>query len=122
MADTDRDTRLHHIFQTTEVPKVTEGHLRAFCNYLKENVEYPCFMFLSQEDGSMFESLELVDILEDLDPDQGIFVKVRRTSDHQTFAIPLVELECTSNDQDNYQLLDDYCAWFLRSMFRPFDL
>jgi hypothetical protein len=122
MSDHDRNSRLKDIFQTSDIPRVNEESLHSFCNYLRENVEYPCFMFLSQEDGSMFESLELVDILDDLDPDQGIFVKVRRTSDHKTFALPLVELECASNDPDNHHLISDYCAWFARSMFRPFDL
>ncbi len=122
MVDSDRNARLQTIFQTSEVPKVSEEHLRTFCNHLRENVEYPCFMFLAQDDGSMFESLELMEILEGLDPDQGIFVQVRRTSDHKTFAIPLIELECASNDPDNSRMIDDYCAWFARSMFRPFDL
>ena len=50
---------------------------------------------------------------EDVDPDDGIVVHVRRVSDTKKFLLPLANLEATQKKSPNDQLLDDYAVWFV---------
>lgn len=111
-------TQVQEIFGSREIPKVTSQSLETFREHLRSNLEDPCFLFLTSEEGAHFEAVLLVDCLEEIDESDGIFVQVKRTSDHKHFTLPLAQLECPSEDTANHQLVDAYCSWFIRSVFQ----
>lgn len=115
MAAEDRETRLRRVFGTREAPEVTEDSLALFQEFLRNWLEEPCFVFVAQEDGAPFEALELLEVSEEFDVEQGLLATVRRTSDSKQFELPLAQLECPVEDATNHELIDDYCQWFVRS-------
>jgi hypothetical protein len=56
---------------------------------------------------------DLLSFEEEVDPDEGILVHVRRVSDKKTFLLSLANLEATQKKSPQYQLLDDYAVWFV---------
>ncbi|MDZ7759163.1 MAG: hypothetical protein U5L00_02770 [Desulfovermiculus sp.] len=110
-------TQVQEIFGSQEIPEVTPQNLETFRDHLRSNLEDPCFLFLTSEEGAHFEAVLLVDCLEDVDESDGIFVQVTRTSDDKHFTLPLAQLECPPEDAANHQLVDAYCSWFIRSVF-----
>ena len=116
--------------------KVNKKTLNKYFKYLKENLELPCYLggseeFLWEEEylygsGKIKEYEELkktnpsytdVFILEDFQPKfdetNGIMVDVKRASDNRQFTLPLAELEVSDEDSPNYNLIEDYLAWFI---------
>jgi hypothetical protein len=116
MAAEDRDTRLRKVFGTRETPRVDEDSLALYQEFLRNWLEEPCFVFMVHEDGAPFEALELLEISESFDTEQGLQAVVRRTSDSRQFELPLAHLECPVEDATNHELIDDYCQWFVRSI------
>jgi hypothetical protein len=55
---------------------------------------------------------ELLSFDNDIDPEDGILVNVRRLSDKKTFVLALAKLEATKRKSANRQVLDDYAIWF----------
>jgi len=109
--------QVQEIFGTRDIPEVTSQHLEMFRDHLRSHLEDPCFLFLTSEEGAHFEAVLLVDCLEHVDESEGIFVQVKRTSDHKHFALPLAQLECPPEDPANHLLINAYCSWFIRSVF-----
>ena len=109
---------IQEIFGSREVPEVTPKNLETFRDHLRNNVQEPCFLFLSDDDGAHFEAVLLVDCHQDVDQNEGILVTVQRTSDHKEFTLPLVQLECPSEDSLNHRLVEAYSSWFIRSTFQ----
>ena len=62
---------------------------------------------------SYMDTYDLLSFEDDVDPDDGILVHVRRVSDKKKFLLPLANLEVTQKKLPNYQLLDDYAVWFV---------
>ncbi len=62
---------------------------------------------------SCMDTYDLLSFDDDVDPDSGLLVHVRRVSDKKTFLLPLADLEATKKKTKNYQLLDDYAVWFV---------
>jgi hypothetical protein len=137
MSDFDpQEKRLAEIFGNKEAPNVTAKTLKIFLNYLKDNIELPChltgiedfsweerYVFgygskaeyerLKKTRASYTDIFELLDYDEEVDPDYGILVDVKRTSDNKKFTLPLSDLEATDKQSTNYQLLDDFSVWFV---------
>jgi hypothetical protein len=58
------------------------------------------------------DKYELLSFDNNIDPEDGILVNVRRISDKKTFVLALAKLEATKRKSANRQLLDDYAIWF----------
>jgi hypothetical protein len=116
MEGESREARLRKVFGTPETPGVDEDSLALYQEFLRNWLEEPCFVFVVHEDGAPFEALELLEISEELDAEQGLLAVVRRTSDSKQFVLPLAQLECPVEDATNHELIDDYCQWFVRSI------
>jgi hypothetical protein len=59
------------------------------------------------------DTYEVLSFEEDVDPDEGILVHVRRVSNKKKFLLLLANLEATQQESPQYQLLDDYAVWFV---------
>jgi hypothetical protein len=65
-----------------------------------------------QTQPSYLDTYELLSF-DDMQSRFGIMVNVRRVSDQKTFVLPLADLEATNKQSKNYELLDDFVAWFV---------
>lgn len=132
----EQEKRIAKILGEDEVPQVNKDALRRFLGYLKKNLRFPCLLTgiedfkweeyyiigpgskeeherLRKANPSYMDAFELLSFDEEVDVDNGIFVRVRRTSDKKKFVLPLAELKATIAKQSkNYQLLDDFSVWF----------
>jgi hypothetical protein len=62
---------------------------------------------------SSMDTYDLLSFEEEVNPDDGILVHVRRVSDKKKFLLPLANLEAAQKKSPNYQLLDDYAVWLV---------
>jgi hypothetical protein len=137
MSDFDQqEKRLAEIFGSKEAPDVTANTLKIYLTYLKGNIELPCsltgiedfsweerYVFgygskaeyerLKKTRASYTDIFEFLDFDEEVDPNYGVLVDVKRTSDNKKFTLPLSDLEATDKQSTNYQLLDDFSVWFV---------
>lgn len=123
----------------TKIIEVDEPNLNRYLQYLKKNIQKPCYLtgteeFLWEEDylfgeGSQkkYENLKktqpsytdvftLVKFSETLSDVDGLLVEVQRVSDKKMFVLPLADLEVTDENSPNYKLIEDYLMWFLNYM------
>ena len=136
MARLDKqDQRLADIFGTEDVPDVDTETLERYLAHLKQHLEFPCQLtgiesfeweeYYMYEDGdekehaqlrktrpSCMDKYELISFDNDIDPEDGILVNVKRVSDNKTFVLALDRLEATKRKSANRQLLEDYAIWF----------
>jgi hypothetical protein len=127
--------RLADIFGTEGVPAVKTETLERYLDHLKQNLEFPCQLTgiedfpweevyiigpgdkeeheqLRQTKPSYLDTYELLSF-DDVKSRFGIMVNVRRVSDKKTFILPLADLKATDKKSKNYELLDDFAAWFV---------
>lgn len=127
--------RLANIFGTEGVPAVKPETLERYLDYLKQHLEFPCQLTgiedfpweeiyiigpgdkeeheeLRKTQPSYLDTYELLS-LGDMTWRSGITANVQRVSDKKTFVLPLADLETTEKKAKNYELLDDYVAWFV---------
>ena len=115
---------------------VTYENLKRFLDYLKDNLELPCLLTgmedfpweekyvfgygdkdeyekLKRTNPSYTDTFKLLEF-EELRPNEGqIFVKVERVADRKKFSLPLDDLEASKRRSKNYQILEDYAAWWV---------
>ncbi len=131
-----QDQRIATIFETEDVPDVSTATLQRYRAYLQQHLEFPCQLTgiedfdweeyyvigpgskaeherLRKTRPSCMDTYDLLSFDDDVDPDSGLLVHVRRVSDKKTFLLPLADLEATKKKTKNYQLLDDYAVWFV---------
>jgi hypothetical protein len=141
MAKLDKqDQRIDMIFGTQDVPDVDTETLERYLDHLQQHLALPCqltgiedfdweeYYVIGPGSKAEYERLrktrpsymdtymdtyELLRFEEEVDPDEGILVHVRRVSDKRTFLLPLANLEATQKQSPQYQLLDDYAVWFV---------
>jgi calcium binding protein len=115
--------------------KVNPKTLRTYRDYLKNNLESPCYLTgiedfpweeryvfgfgsqaeykrLKQTQPSYTDTFELLSF-DEIDVDYGLRAQVKRVSDKREFTLPLADLEATDEQSKNHQLLDDYSVWFV---------
>ncbi|MGA1874749.1 MAG: hypothetical protein ACMUIA_04000 [bacterium] len=140
----ERDKRLASILgmkisedsNLDEVFKVTRETLEKYLKYLKQNIEYPCYLTGSDEQAwvkfytfiagnkKQYEALKntfpshtdvfsLVKFKEQFIPEMGIFIHVQRISDKEEFTLPLHNVKAFERESKNTQLLDDHRVWFM---------
>lgn len=108
--------------------------VECYRQYLKENISTPClvtgiedfpweerYVFgygdpkeykkLKKTKPSYKDTFELIKI--DDEPDEQIFVSVKRISDKKVFRLELDWLEAVDQESHNYMLLHDYSVWFV---------
>lgn len=128
--------RLADIFGTEDVPSVDAETLARYLNHLKQHLELPCQLTgiedfaweeyyvigpgsqaeherLRKTRPSYMDTYELLNFADDVDTGSGICVNLRRVSDKKKFVLPLADLKTTNEQPKNYQLLDDFAAWFV---------
>ena len=137
MAKLDKqDQRIATIFGTPDVPEVDTETLERYLDHLQQHLALPCQLTgiedfdweeyyvigpgskaeherLRKTRPSYMDTYELLSFEEEVDPDDGILVHVRRVSDKKTFLLPLANLEATQKKSPQYQLLEDYAVWFV---------
>ena len=110
-------------------------HLQVYLEYLQNNLEQPCLVTGTEDfpweeryvfgygEEKEYEELKktqpsytdiytLVEL--ELTPDlERLFAIVERITDKKEFSLPLEDLEAKSKLSPNYQLLDDYSAWYV---------
>jgi hypothetical protein len=137
MAKLDKqDQRIANIFGTPDVPEVDTETLERYLDHLRQHLALPCQLTgiedfdweeyyvigpgsiaeherLRKTRPSYMDTYDLLSFEDDVDPDDGIMVHVRRVSDKKKFLLPLANLEATQKKSPTYQLLDDYAVWFV---------
>ena len=68
---------------------------------------------LKKTQPSHADTYELLGFNDTVKEDFGIVVYVKRLSDKMKFTLPLADLKATDEQSNNYQLLDDFSAWFV---------
>ncbi len=137
MSNIDKqERRIAKILGEKEVPEVNDETLRRYFDFLKQNLEFPCYLTgiedfpweeryvfgysskaeyekLKKTQPSYTDTFELLGLDDEIDEDYGILADVKRVSDKRKFTLPLADLEATDKQSKNYQLLDDYSVWFV---------
>jgi hypothetical protein len=136
----EQSSRIKAVFNLPEIPEVTDKNLEHYLGWLKEKLTFPCILTgiesmgyfsweekyefgygkpkdyekLKKERGSYTENYELKS-LDSAKIKKGwdILVAVVRVSDKKKFTIPLSELQAADEKSENYQLLNDYTAWYV---------
>jgi hypothetical protein len=131
-----QDQRIADIFGTQNVPDVDTETLEHYLAHFKQHLAFPCQLTgiedfdweeyyvigpgskadherLRKTRPSSMDTYDLLSFEQEVDPDDGILVHVRRVSDKKKFLLPLATLEVTQKKPPNYQLLDDYAVWFV---------
>ncbi|AMW29533.1 MULTISPECIES: calcium-binding protein [Arthrospira] len=112
--------------------------LKLYLQYLKKEIKLPCYVTGSDEfdweeeylfssgrkkeyqkqkinNPSYQDTFEILSFVDKFDAEDGLKVEVRRVSDEKLFTLVLADLECTDEESDNYELIEDYSIWFLSS-------
>jgi len=133
----EQDKRIARILGSKVVPKANKETLKAYRDYLKASIEFPChltgiedfsweerYVFgfgskaeyerLKKTQPSYTDTFDLLS-LDELNADYGIMARVKRVSDKKEFELPLADLEATDERSKNHQLLDDYSVWFVNN-------
>ena len=134
-----QDQRIASIFGTEKVPDVTTETLERSLAYLTQHLTFPCqltgiedlgcfsweeyytfgpgseqeYARLKKTRASYTDTYELLGFDDEVDPEDGILVHVRRLSDKKKFTLTLPDLQATDEQTKNYQLLDDFAVWFV---------
>ena len=135
----NQDQRIANIFGAKAVPDVTPETLTRYLAYLQQHLTFPCqltgiedlgcfsweeyytfgpgskkeYEQLKKTRASYTDTYELLGFDDEVDPDDGLLVHVRRLSDKKTFTLTLSDLQATDEQSKNYQLLDDFAVWFV---------
>ena len=122
--------RLANLFGTPDVPAVDTETLERYLASLKQHLALPCQLTgiedfdweeyyvigpgskaeherLRKTRPSYMDTYALLSFEDDVDPDEGMMVHVRRLSDKKHFLLPLANLEATQKQTSPYQLLED---------------
>ena len=131
--ESEEERRLLTILDSEDLD-VDEDNQDTYFEYLKANISKPCQLFASEgfswEESYMFgggnkkeyeklkstrpsssDTFEFMSLVEEIDEERGIFVKVRRLSDKKTFSLPLWDLKVENEKSPNYLLIADYSFW-----------
>lgn len=68
---------------------------------------------LKKRRASYTDTYALLGFNDEVDPEDGILVHVRRLADKKKFTLTLSDLQATGKQTKNYQLLDDFTVWFV---------
>jgi len=136
MEDFDEQDRSVASILGTNNLDVNRKKLGTYLKYLKRHIELPCeltgiedfeweefyiwgpgnkkeYEKLRKTNPSYKDKFILIDFVNEIDDDMGIFVKIQRVSDKRKFMLPLADVEATNKKSKNHQLLDDYSVWFI---------
>src|SRR5215813_2994723 len=134
-----QDQRLADIFGAKEVPDVTTKTLERYLAYLKQHLTLPCqltgiedlgcfsweeyytfgpgskkeYEQLKKKRASYTDTYELLGFDDEVDPEDGLLVHVKRLSDKKKFTLTLSDVQATDEQSKNYQLLADFTVWFV---------
>jgi hypothetical protein len=115
--------------------KVNDETLTIYGNYLKKNLESPCYLtgsedfsweesyafgYMSEKEhterrkkrASYLDTFKLIEIIVDMNQWSEIGVTVHRMEDGKKFELSLSMLEATDRMSKNYQLINDYVKWY----------
>jgi len=84
--------------------------MQVYFLYLSENLNLPCDVVTASE----YEKYQL-ELLENSEDDLfGLLGKVKLLSDERKISmIPLCDLRAVNNRSENFEILNDYAAWFI---------
>jgi hypothetical protein len=115
-----QDDRIRHVFGLPEdapLPRVGDGTLAGYYDYLVAHLALPFDALYCQHGGEMRQLIHHVCVAELMDPReirnrnlQGLSCKAQNLK--EVVDLPLVELG-VRDDNPNCQLIDDYAYWFV---------
>lgn len=131
-----QEERIEKVLRTSkDEPNLrkTKKTVAIFLQYLKDNIELPCiltgqedfqweeFYVLGPGDKKEYEELKKYnpsytdeyELLGFVSKDEQILAKVKRISDGKKFVIGLDWLEATDKKSKNYEIINDYCVWYV---------
>ncbi len=121
--------------EENELLAVDDETLTVYGNFLKNNLELPCYLTGSEDfsweeayvfgymleeehskrrkmQASYLDTFKVLEFAVDINLDSELGVRVQRMEDGKFFELCLSLLEATDRNSKNYQLLQDYSAWF----------
>ena len=70
---------------------------------------------LKKTQPSYTDVFHFLDFDKEIDEGYGLLANVKRVDDNRNFTLPLADLEDRNEKSSNYQLVDDYCVWFVNN-------
>ncbi|CAK0773114.1 hypothetical protein CCP3SC15_460017 [Gammaproteobacteria bacterium] len=134
----EQDKRICKIFRVGEVPEVNKETIRRYKEYLKNNIDYPCYVSGVEDVGcfsweepyvlgfgnvdeykelkkvraSYTDMYEIIRFDDKVGVESGVIAMAKRLLDGKIFRLPLSDLESGDDQSKNYQLIKDYSMWF----------
>ena len=106
----NQEERIEAVLEKFESKEVTLETISAFTEYLKAELEFPGDVFCPEEN----EYYILYEIEDSEDELYGTLAKLKLTSDERRQSVlPLCEIRGVDNRSRNFQLINDYSAWFI---------
>ncbi|MBF0337997.1 MAG: hypothetical protein HQL05_09195 [Nitrospirae bacterium] len=133
----EHDKRIRQILGNKDI-SVSEETLTCYLDYLEKNIAPPfqltgadpfdwenSYLFgigkkreydkFKKTRPSYKDTFKFIKIEKELNIEDGILVKVQRLADNKKFVLPLSMLRADSDKSANYQLIHDYCTWFVNN-------
>ncbi|MGL5080614.1 MAG: hypothetical protein ACRC8A_03930 [Microcoleaceae cyanobacterium] len=130
------EQRIMSILRTKDLT-LSAGKMKQYLRHLTKTTEHPCYLTggdvfeweedfwnsgsgtqkkyesLKQEKACHTDVFQLKKFAPEFDEIDGFFVEVERTSDRKEFILPLIDLTVADENSLNYDLINDYCIWFI---------
>ncbi|MBT4091169.1 MAG: hypothetical protein HN580_22920 [Deltaproteobacteria bacterium] len=102
--------RIKTVLKECDTFSVSKETLQAYFLFLSKNLSLPCDVVTANE----YERYKLDLIDNSKDEFFGLLGKVRLLSDEKKHSIiPLCDLKAANNRSENFEMLNDYAAWFI---------
>ena len=105
--------KIFNVTDYNKIPKRTNEAMIIYFDFLNKNMVFPITGTHTSEIGpfkSETISVKLASFSQIYDDFYGILVEGR--SDMKKMVVPLVDFEPDNQDDENFQLIDDYKTWF----------
>jgi hypothetical protein len=109
-----QEKRILCVFQLQKnLPEINNATLEKYFIFLTKNLLFPIKGTFDQETGPLNHTtypITLKHLADDIDEFYGIYAEGVAGNKH--LEIPLADFDCSTTDNRNYQLIDDYKTWF----------
>lgn len=111
--DEKRIMQVFGIADHNKIPARSNKTMKIYYEFLKKKLTFPIYGSYEQETGLLSSksiSIKLYDLSDQYDDFYGILIEGK--ANRRLVAVPLVDFTLDNEDDENFQIIDDYKTWF----------